>query len=75
MRLVLAAVLAASLPLALVAAPAWQTPAPSPPPSSPGTAAVGKVGYAIEGKIDYLFNPDLRGKDPGQFVIRAFPLP
>src|SRR5690606_25996364 len=43
--------------------------------SSPGTASVGKVGYAIEGKIDYLFNPDLRGKDPGPFVIRAFPLP
>lgn len=43
--------------------------------SSPGTAAVGDVGYAIEGKIEYLFNPDLRGKDPGQFVIRAFPLP
>ena len=39
MRLVLAAVLAASLPLALVAAPAWQTPAASPPPSPPGTAA------------------------------------
>ncbi len=43
--------------------------------SSPGTASVGKVGYAIEGKIDYLFNPDLRGKDPGPFFIRAFPLP
>ena len=39
MRLVLAAVLAASLPLALVAAPAWQTPAASPPPSPPATAA------------------------------------
>jgi len=43
--------------------------------SSPGTAQVGSVGYAIEGKANYLFDPALQGKDPGPFMIRAFPLP
>ena len=43
--------------------------------SSPGTAQVGNVGYAIEGKANYLFDPNLRDKDPGPFMIRAFPLP
>ena len=43
--------------------------------SSPGTAQVGNVGYAIEGKANYLFDPNLRDNDPGPFMIRAFPLP
>jgi len=43
--------------------------------SSPGVTRVGKVGYATEGKINYLFDPALRDKDPGQFIIRAFSLP
>jgi sugar lactone lactonase YvrE len=43
--------------------------------SSPGVTRVGRVGYATEGKIGYLFDPALRGKDPGPFIIRAFPLP
>jgi sugar lactone lactonase YvrE len=43
--------------------------------SSPGVTPAGKVGYATEGKIGYLFDPALQGKDPGTFVIRAFPLP
>lgn len=43
--------------------------------SSPGVAQVGHVGYAIEGKINYLFDPALRDKDPGPFIIRAFALP
>ena len=43
--------------------------------SSPGVTHVGGVGYATEGKIGYLFDPALRGQDPGAFVIRAFPLP
>jgi hypothetical protein len=43
--------------------------------SSPGVTHVGRIGYATEGKIGYLFDPALRGKDPGPFVIRAFPLP
>jgi len=37
--------------------------------------SVGRTGYATEGKIAYLFDPALRSKDPGPFVIRAFPLP
>lgn len=43
--------------------------------SSPAVTRVGKVGYATEGKIDYLFDPALRDKDPGTFTIRAFALP
>jgi len=43
--------------------------------SSPAVTRVGKIGYATEGKIGYLFDPDLRDKDPGQFTIRAFSLP
>jgi hypothetical protein len=43
--------------------------------SSPGVTHVGAVGYATEGKIGYLFDPALRDKDPGPFIIRAFRLP
>lgn len=43
--------------------------------SSPGVTHAGRTGYATEGKIGYLFDPALRGKDPGPFIIRAFPLP
>ena len=43
--------------------------------SSPGVTRVGSTGYATEGKIGYLFDPALRDKDPGAFIIRAFPLP
>lgn len=43
--------------------------------SSPGVAFVGDVGYAIEGKSSYMMDPALRDKDPGVFVVRAFPLP
>lgn len=43
--------------------------------SSPGVTHFGGVGYATEGKIGYLFDPALRDKDPGEFVIRAFALP
>jgi len=43
--------------------------------SSPAVTRVGKVGYASEGKINYLFDPALRDKDPGTFMIRAFTLP
>jgi sugar lactone lactonase YvrE len=41
---------------------------------SVGVAAIGQTGYAIEGKIGYLVGPD-KDKDPGPFMIRAFPLP
>ena len=43
--------------------------------SSPGVAQVGATGYAIEGKVNYLFDAALHDKDPGLFMIRAFPLP
>jgi DNA-binding beta-propeller fold protein YncE len=43
--------------------------------SSPGVTRVGRVGYATEGKIQYLVDPELRGQDPGDFYIRAFALP
>ncbi len=43
--------------------------------SSPGVTRVGSIGYATEGKIGYLIDPALQGKDPGDFYIRAFSLP
>jgi sugar lactone lactonase YvrE len=43
--------------------------------SSPGVTRVGQVGYATEGKINYLFDPALRDKNPDPFIIRAFALP
>ena len=43
--------------------------------SSPGVTHVGKTGYATEGKINYLFDPALRDKNPDPFLIRSFPLP
>ncbi len=43
--------------------------------SSPGVTHIGRMAYAIEGKISYLVDPALRGKDPGPFLIRAIPLP
>ena len=43
--------------------------------SSPAVTRVGNVGYATEGKINYLFDPALRDKSPDPFIIRSFPLP
>lgn len=43
--------------------------------SSPGVTHIGKTGYATEGKINYLFDPALRDKNPDPFMIRSFPLP
>lgn len=43
--------------------------------SSPGVTRVGQIGYATEGKIAYLVDPELQGQDPGEFYIRAFALP
>jgi hypothetical protein len=42
--------------------------------SSPGVTLVGTTAYAIEGKIGYLIDPKLKGKDPGPFKILAIPL-
>ena len=43
--------------------------------ASAGVARAGEVGYATEGKINYLIDPALRDKDPGTFMLRAFALP
>ena len=43
--------------------------------SSPAVTRVGSIGYATEGKINYLIDPALQGQDPGDFYIRAFALP
>lgn len=40
-----------------------------------GVTLVGNTAYAVEGKGQYLFNPQFRGKDPGQFRAVAIPLP
>ena len=42
--------------------------------SSPGVTAVGQVAYAVEGKIEYLVDPKLRGKDPGPFKAISIPI-
>ncbi len=43
--------------------------------SSTGVTRVGDIGYATQGKIRYMIDPELAGQDPGTFVIRAFSLP
>jgi sugar lactone lactonase YvrE len=43
--------------------------------SSPGVTLIGDTAYAVEGKINYLIDPQLRGKDPGPFRALAIPLP
>jgi streptogramin lyase len=43
--------------------------------SSPGITLIGQTVYVVEGKIQYLFNPEFRGKDPGPFKAIAIPLP
>jgi hypothetical protein len=43
--------------------------------SSPGVTLLGDTVYAVEGKIQYLFNPELRGQDPGPFKAIAIALP
>lgn len=43
--------------------------------SSPGVTLIGDTVYAIEGKINYLMDPALRGQDPGPFIAHAIPLP
>jgi len=42
---------------------------------SPSSATVvGETVYALEGKIEYLIDPKLRGSSPEPFVVRAIPL-
>jgi len=40
-----------------------------------GVTVIGHTAYAIEGKIEYMFDPKFKDKDPDPFMIRAFPLP
>jgi hypothetical protein len=42
--------------------------------ASPGVTRVGNTAYATEGKIGYLFDPKLKGQDPGPFTIYAIPI-
>ena len=37
--------------------------------------AVGRTIYGVERKIEFVRNPELKGKDPGPFTIFALPLP
>ncbi|MEI9963954.1 MAG: hypothetical protein WDM92_03890 [Caulobacteraceae bacterium] len=39
-----------------------------------GVTVVGRTAYAIEGKILYLVDPKLKGRDPGPFLARAISL-
>ena len=42
--------------------------------SPPGVTSVGNTAYAIEGKITYLIDPKLKGREPGPFIVHAIPL-
>jgi sugar lactone lactonase YvrE len=42
--------------------------------SPPGVTLVGNTAYALEGKITYLFDPKLKGQDPGVFRLHAIAL-
>ncbi len=35
---------------------------------------IGDTAYAVSGMINYMFDPNLRDKDPGPFVLRAVPI-
>ena len=43
--------------------------------SSVGVTVVGQTAYAVEGKIEYMFDPKLKDRSPDPFVIKAFALP
>jgi len=42
--------------------------------SPPAVTLVGHTAYALEGKIGYLIDPKLKGRDPGVFSAHAVPL-
>ena len=42
---------------------------------APAVTSVGRTGYALEGKIQFLIDPEFADQDPGQFYIRAFEIP
>lgn len=41
---------------------------------SAGIMHIGDVAYTAAGKINYLFDPKLKGKDPGPFTIEPHPI-
>lgn len=42
--------------------------------STPGATPVGDTAYVIESQIGYLTDPELRGQQPGPFMLYAVPL-
>jgi streptogramin lyase len=44
-------------------------------PGSVGVAQVGKTGWVVEGQLQYIFNPKLKGKKPGPFIAVSVALP
>ncbi|MBT2187477.1 SMP-30/gluconolactonase/LRE family protein [Sphingobium nicotianae] len=40
----------------------------------PGVTTIGHTAYAVESKGRFLFDPAMKGKDPGVFALRAVPL-
>ena len=40
----------------------------------PGVTHIGRTAYAVESKGRFLFDPTLKGKDPGAFALRAVPM-
>lgn len=40
----------------------------------PGVTRIGNTAYALESKGRFLFDPKLKGQDPGAFVLRAVPI-
>jgi streptogramin lyase len=40
----------------------------------PGVTRIGDTAYALESKARFLFDPKLKGQDPGAFALRAVPL-
>jgi len=43
--------------------------------SPPAVTLVGRTAYGLEGKVNYLRDPKLKGQDPGAFKAYAIPLP
>lgn len=43
--------------------------------SSPGVTVVGNTAYAVESNIQYLLDPQLKGREPEQFLLKAIALP
>jgi hypothetical protein len=43
--------------------------------SPPAVTLVGHTAYGLEGKVNYLRDPKLKGQSPGAFKAYAIPLP